>query len=148
MERKQVLSNESIQRGTCLKTHVSFQGHRSNGKLQEKETQRGLGKHGNIPPLTNVGSLMWKFPVAVEMIFMFTPARNKKHSRHTYSPLHQPEKPAFSRSRHIKDLIREHCPPYGGKVVRKCVKEGKCPSPGPRLLEIHNQHPSTSGQIQ
>ncbi|GFR23027.1 hypothetical protein TNCT_146561 [Trichonephila clavata] len=41
-----------IQRGTFLKTHVSFQGHRSNGetpsgKLQEgnlkKETQRGLG---------------------------------------------------------------------------------------------------------
>ncbi|GFQ78208.1 hypothetical protein TNCT_278791 [Trichonephila clavata] len=53
-----------IQRGTCLKTHVSFQGHRSNGetprgKLQKvnlkKETQRGLGKHGNILPLTNVG---------------------------------------------------------------------------------------------
>ncbi|GFQ66233.1 hypothetical protein TNCT_346391 [Trichonephila clavata] len=94
-----------------LKTHVSFQGHRSNGEKSKKgnlngETQRGLGKHGNIPPLTNVG-------------------RVKAH----------------------KGPHTETLPSYGGKVVRKCVKEGKCPSPGPRLLEIHDQHPSTSDRF-
>ncbi|GFR26276.1 hypothetical protein TNCT_250751 [Trichonephila clavata] len=48
-----------IQRGTCLRPHVSFQGHRSNGKTPRGKFKRGnskgLGKHGNIPPLTNVG---------------------------------------------------------------------------------------------
>ncbi|GFR14066.1 hypothetical protein TNCT_490651 [Trichonephila clavata] len=48
-----------IQRGTCLRPTSPSKGIAQTEKLQEGnlngETQRGLGKHGNIPPLTNVG---------------------------------------------------------------------------------------------
>ncbi|GFQ67101.1 hypothetical protein TNCT_532951 [Trichonephila clavata] len=42
-----------IQRGTCLKTHVSFQGHRSNG-----ETPRRKFKEGNSKGVRKT----WKHP--------------------------------------------------------------------------------------
>ncbi|GFQ71912.1 hypothetical protein TNCT_429141 [Trichonephila clavata] len=41
-----------IQRGTCLRPHVSFQGHRSNG-----ETPRGKFKLGNSKKETQKGRL-------------------------------------------------------------------------------------------
>ncbi|GFQ97555.1 hypothetical protein TNCT_687891 [Trichonephila clavata] len=41
-----------IQRGTCLRPHVSFQGHRSNG-----ETPRGKFKLGNSKKETQKGGL-------------------------------------------------------------------------------------------
>ncbi|GFR07050.1 hypothetical protein TNCT_88051, partial [Trichonephila clavata] len=59
MERKPLLRNQrSIQgshpRGTCLRAHAPSKG------IAQRKTPRGklkggLGKHGNIPPLTNVG---------------------------------------------------------------------------------------------
>ncbi|GFQ98467.1 hypothetical protein TNCT_473851 [Trichonephila clavata] len=53
--KSEVYPMNPIQRGTCLRPHVSFQGHRSNGKTPRGNSKGGLGKHGNIPPLTNVG---------------------------------------------------------------------------------------------
>ncbi|GFQ77067.1 hypothetical protein TNCT_225701 [Trichonephila clavata] len=102
-----VLSNESHPTGDMSEDLRLLPRASLKRKNSKRETQRGLGKYGNIPPLTNVG-------------------RVKAHKGTSYG---------------------KHCPPYGGKVVRKCVKEGKCPSPGPRLLEIHNQHPSTSDRF-
>ncbi|GFQ81971.1 hypothetical protein TNCT_508971, partial [Trichonephila clavata] len=68
-----VLSNESHPTGTCLRPTSPSKGIAQTEKLQEgnlkKETQRGLGKHGNILLSPTLEGLMWKFPVAVEMIF-------------------------------------------------------------------------------
>ncbi|GFR33980.1 hypothetical protein TNCT_729121 [Trichonephila clavata] len=50
-----VLSNESHPTGDMSEAPRSFQGHRSNGKTPRGKLKGGLGKHGNIPPLTNVG---------------------------------------------------------------------------------------------
>ncbi|GFR06775.1 hypothetical protein TNCT_729691 [Trichonephila clavata] len=51
-----------IQRGTCLRPHVSFQGHRSNGETprghrSNGETPRGKFKLGNSKKETQKGGL-------------------------------------------------------------------------------------------